>query len=178
MARFPVTCRRRRSRNFPVGICAAISVSPISPCARSPTSSDASNSVPNKGMGFDASPLFRPRHRLLPFNDWLRFDLTGEYRSRGEFSRPQVILAAAALSRTNTAAASRNGYFCLTAISISVPGAVSRRLSAPASVCRVIRLVASTMFARSARTAASRRLAWLSPTISRNGICLGAACRR
>jgi opacity protein-like surface antigen len=51
---------------------------------------DASNSVQNKGMGFDASPLFGLGIGYY-FNDWLRFDLTGEYRSKANFHGTQVI---------------------------------------------------------------------------------------
>jgi opacity protein-like surface antigen len=51
---------------------------------------DASNSVSNVGIGFDASPLFGVGIGYY-FNDWLRFDLTGEYRSKANFHGSQVI---------------------------------------------------------------------------------------
>jgi opacity protein-like surface antigen len=51
---------------------------------------DVSNSVQNIGVGFDASPLFGLGIGYY-FNDWLRFDLTGEYRSKANFHGTQVI---------------------------------------------------------------------------------------
>lgn len=51
---------------------------------------DVNNSVQNVGLGFDASPLFGIGVGYY-FNDWLRFDLTGEYRSRANFHGTQVI---------------------------------------------------------------------------------------
>jgi opacity protein-like surface antigen len=46
--------------------------------------------VQNTGFGFDASPLFGVGVGYY-FNDWLRFDLTGEYRSKADFHGTQVI---------------------------------------------------------------------------------------
>lgn len=51
---------------------------------------DVSNSVSNKGLGFDSSMLFGLGIGYY-YNDWLRFDLTGEYRSRANFHGTQVI---------------------------------------------------------------------------------------
>jgi opacity protein-like surface antigen len=51
---------------------------------------DVNNTVQNVGLGFDASPLFGIGIGYY-FNDWLRFDLTGEYRSRANFHGTQVI---------------------------------------------------------------------------------------
>ncbi len=51
---------------------------------------DVSNSVQNIGLGFDASPLFGVGIGYN-FNDWLRFDVTGEYRSKANFHGTQVI---------------------------------------------------------------------------------------
>jgi opacity protein-like surface antigen len=51
---------------------------------------DASNSVTNVGLGFDASPLFGLGIGYY-YNDWLRFDVTGEYRSKANFHGTQVI---------------------------------------------------------------------------------------
>jgi len=42
------------------------------------------------GFGFDASPLFGLGVGYY-FNDWLRFDLTGEYRSRANFHGSQIV---------------------------------------------------------------------------------------
>ena len=44
----------------------------------------------NIGLGFDASPLFGIGIGYY-YNDWLRFDLTGEYRSRANFHGTQII---------------------------------------------------------------------------------------
>jgi len=46
--------------------------------------------VRNIGLGFDASPLFGIGIGYY-YNDWLRFDLTGEYRSRANFHGTQII---------------------------------------------------------------------------------------
>jgi opacity protein-like surface antigen len=51
---------------------------------------DAANSVRNVGLGFDASPLFGLGIGYY-YNDWLRFDVTGEYRSKANFHGTQVI---------------------------------------------------------------------------------------
>jgi opacity protein-like surface antigen len=51
---------------------------------------DVNNSVRNIGLGFDASPLFGIGVGYN-FNDWLRFDVTGEYRSKANFHGTQVI---------------------------------------------------------------------------------------
>ncbi|MDI1345844.1 MAG: porin family protein [Pseudolabrys sp.] len=51
---------------------------------------DVNNSVTNVGMGFDASPLFGLGIGYY-YNDWLRFDVTGEYRSKANFHGTQVI---------------------------------------------------------------------------------------
>lgn len=51
---------------------------------------DVNNSVRNIGLGFDASPLFGLGIGYY-YNDWLRFDLTGEYRSKANFKGTQVI---------------------------------------------------------------------------------------
>ncbi|WP_137045884.1 outer membrane protein [Pseudolabrys sp. FHR47] len=47
-------------------------------------------SVTNVGLGFDASPLFGVGVGYY-FNDWLRFDLTGEYRSKANFHGSQIV---------------------------------------------------------------------------------------
>jgi opacity protein-like surface antigen len=51
---------------------------------------DVNNSVQNIGLGFDGAPLFGLGVGYY-FNDWLRFDATGEYRSRANFHGTQVI---------------------------------------------------------------------------------------
>lgn len=51
---------------------------------------DVNNSVQNIGMGFDSSAFFGIGVGYY-FNDWLRFDLTGEYRSKANFHGSQVI---------------------------------------------------------------------------------------
>lgn len=51
---------------------------------------DANNSVTNVGLGFDSSAFFGIGVGYY-FNDWLRFDLTGEYRSKANFHGSQVI---------------------------------------------------------------------------------------
>ena len=51
---------------------------------------DVNNQVTNIGLGFDASPLFGIGIGYN-FNNWLRFDVTGEYRSRANFHGTQVI---------------------------------------------------------------------------------------
>ena len=51
---------------------------------------DANNSVQDFGDGFDASPLFGLGVGYYA-NDWLRFDVTGEYRSKANFHGAQVI---------------------------------------------------------------------------------------
>jgi opacity protein-like surface antigen len=51
---------------------------------------DVNNSVQNIGLGFDGAPLFGLGIGYY-FNDWLRFDATGEYRSRANFHGTQVI---------------------------------------------------------------------------------------
>lgn len=51
---------------------------------------DVSNSVQNVGLGFDSSGLFGLGIGYN-WNEWLRFDLTGEYRSRANFHGSQVI---------------------------------------------------------------------------------------
>lgn len=53
---------------------------------------DVNNQVRNVGLGFDASPLFGIGIGYY-FNDWLRFDVTGEYRSKANFKGTQVITA-------------------------------------------------------------------------------------
>lgn len=53
---------------------------------------DVNNSVRNFGIGFDSSGLFGLGIGYN-FNDWLRLDLTGEYRSRANFHGTQVITA-------------------------------------------------------------------------------------
>lgn len=58
-------------------------------------SQDVNNSVTNVGLGFDASPLFGIGVGYY-FNDWLRFDVTGEYRSRANFHGSQVITSGGA----------------------------------------------------------------------------------
>ena len=135
MAPFPVTCRRSRwwSRNFPAGICAAISASAIRASADLEPILGRTIRCTNIDLGFDASPLFGLGIGYY-FNDWLRFDVTGEYRGTANFHGSHIGNAAAAAPRpTNTPAASRNGCFCSTAMSISAPGTISRRSSAPAS---------------------------------------------
>ena len=62
--------------------------------------------------GFDAAPFFGLGIGY-DFNDWLRFDVTGEYRGRVEFPRlGNLSPAAPATPPTNTRAASRNGCSC------------------------------------------------------------------
>ncbi len=51
---------------------------------------DVNNSVRNIGLGFDASPLFGIGIGYY-YNDWLRFDLTGEFRSRANLHGSQII---------------------------------------------------------------------------------------
>jgi opacity protein-like surface antigen len=51
---------------------------------------DVNNSVQNVGLGFDSSGLFGLGIGYN-WNEWLRFDLTGEYRSRANFHGSQVI---------------------------------------------------------------------------------------
>ncbi len=51
---------------------------------------DTGNSVQNIGLGFDASPLFGIGVGYY-FNDWMRFDVTGEYRSKANFHGTQII---------------------------------------------------------------------------------------
>jgi len=51
---------------------------------------DVNNSVQNIGLGFDSSAFFGIGVGYY-FNDWLRFDLTGEYRSKANFHGSQVI---------------------------------------------------------------------------------------
>ena len=51
---------------------------------------DGNNRIQNIGLGFDSSPLFGLGVGYY-FNDWLRFDLTGEYRGRANFHGTQVI---------------------------------------------------------------------------------------
>lgn len=51
---------------------------------------DVNNSVQNIGLGFDGAPLFGLGVGYN-YNDWLRFDVTGEYRSRANFHGTQVI---------------------------------------------------------------------------------------
>jgi opacity protein-like surface antigen len=51
---------------------------------------DVNNTVQNVGIGFDSSPLFGIGVGYY-VNDWLRFDVTGEYRSRANFHGSQVI---------------------------------------------------------------------------------------
>ncbi len=51
---------------------------------------DAGNSVRDVGFGFDASPLFGLGVGYY-FNDWLRADVTGEYRSKANFHGTQVV---------------------------------------------------------------------------------------
>ncbi len=58
-------------------------------------SQDVNNSVQNVGLGFDASPLFGIGIGYY-VNDWMRFDLTGEYRSKANFHGTQVISAGGA----------------------------------------------------------------------------------
>jgi opacity protein-like surface antigen len=51
---------------------------------------DVNNSVQNVGLGFDSSGLFGLGIGYN-WNEWLRFDLTGEYRSRANFHGSQII---------------------------------------------------------------------------------------
>lgn len=51
---------------------------------------DVNNSVQNNGLGFDSSGLFGIGIGYN-WNDWLRLDVTGEYRSRANFHGSQVI---------------------------------------------------------------------------------------
>ena len=55
---------------------------------------DVNNSVQNVGIGFDSAGLFGLGIGYN-WNDWLRFDLTGEYRSRANFHGAQIIDAGA-----------------------------------------------------------------------------------
>lgn len=50
----------------------------------------AGNSVTAVGMGFDSSPLFGIGIGYN-FNDWLRFDVTAEYRSKANFKGTDVV---------------------------------------------------------------------------------------
>jgi len=56
---------------------------------------DVNNSVQNVGLGFDSSGLFGLGIGYN-WNDWLRFDVTGEYRSRANFHGSQIITSGGA----------------------------------------------------------------------------------
>ena len=56
---------------------------------------DVNNSVQNIGLGFDSSALFGLGVGYY-VNDWLRLDVTGEYRSRANFHGTQVITSGGA----------------------------------------------------------------------------------
>ena len=93
-------------------------------------------SVSDRRHGFRQRAAVRPRRRLQ-FNNWLRADITGEYRGKANFHgsghrhihrRPPA--------PTTIAAASPNGCSSPTPMSISAPGGASRRSSAPASARR------------------------------------------
>jgi opacity protein-like surface antigen len=51
---------------------------------------DVDNTVVDVGMGFDAAPIYGLGVGYY-FNDWLRFDVTGEYRSKANFHGSQII---------------------------------------------------------------------------------------
>lgn len=53
---------------------------------------DVNNSVRNVGLGFDGAPIFGLGIGYY-YNDWLRLDLTGEYRARSNFHGSQIITA-------------------------------------------------------------------------------------
>jgi opacity protein-like surface antigen len=51
---------------------------------------DVNNAVTNVGLGFDSAGIFGLGVGYY-FNDWMRFDLTGEYRARANFHGSQII---------------------------------------------------------------------------------------
>lgn len=57
---------------------------------------DVNNSVRDVGIGFDSSPLFGLGLGYY-FNDWLRFDVTGEYRAKSNFKGLQIIRSGGSL---------------------------------------------------------------------------------
>ena len=57
---------------------------------------DVNNSVRDVGIGFDSSPLFGLGIGYY-FNDWLRFDVTGEYRAKSNFKGLQIIRSGGSL---------------------------------------------------------------------------------
>ena len=79
------------------------------------------------------------------WNSWLRFDVTGEYRTKAMFKAtgsytdfcPAQPLAPVLVS-TSTPATSRRKSSWPTPMSISAPGGASRRLSVPASAAPAI----------------------------------------
>ncbi len=101
-------------------------------------------SVNNIDKGFDAAPLFGLGVGYT-VNNWLRFDVTGEYRGAANFHGLDVGAIPVALAlphvspMTGTPPASRNGRSCSTVMLISVPGGALRRSSGPASVRAAIR---------------------------------------
>jgi opacity protein-like surface antigen len=51
---------------------------------------DVNNSVTNVGLGFDSAGIFGVGVGYY-FNDWARFDVTGEYRAKANFHGSQII---------------------------------------------------------------------------------------
>ncbi len=72
---------------------------------------DVNNSVTNVGLGFDASPLFGLGIGYY-YNDWLRFDVTGEYRSKANFHGTQIITSGGG-TQTNEYSGSKSEWLFL-----------------------------------------------------------------
>ena len=84
--------------------------------------------------GFDSAP-FGGVGVGYTVNNWLRFDVTGEYRGKSNFM-PSIITTITALPPTTTRPASPSGSGSSTPISISARGGASRPMSALASASR------------------------------------------
>ena len=119
---------------------------------------DTADSVENVFKDFDSAPIFGLGVGYQ-FNNWLRADVTGEYRGKANFHGYDIVTSAATHSRTNIAPTSRNGWCSPTSMPISARGARSRRSSASASAARATRSATSWTSARPARAAASRTAA-------------------
>ena len=134
------------------------------------------SSVDNIDKGFDAAPLFGLGVGYN-INNWLRVDVTGEYRARANFHGLDIGHTPGRTGPIATPAASTNGHFCSTVMSILAPGGISRLSLARASASAAIRSpilatsIVRTPVARCSRERHSSRR-------QQDEFRLGAPCRR
>jgi opacity protein-like surface antigen len=73
---------------------------------------DVDNVVVDVGDGFDAAPIYGLGVGYY-FNDWLRFDVTGEYRAKANFHGTQVITSACCGTITDEYSGSKSEWLFL-----------------------------------------------------------------